>query len=283
VDITLARTFLAICDVGNFVKAAEQLYVTQSTVSTRVKLLEDLLGQPLFQRNKSGATLTPSGTQFKPFAEKLIQTWEQARQEVGLPEDYKGVLSIGTEFTLWERLLTQWIPWIKTSVPDLALRVSIGNADYLSQQLMEGLLDLAVTYTPHHRPGLTVENLAEEDLVLISSNKQTEGPWEEEYIYVDWGPEFRLEHMEAFPNTDPATLVVDYGPLALQEIVTNGGAAYLPIRLVKSRIDDGSLFLVDAPAFPRSLFVVYLETEDNQRYQTALQGLRYVISTESET
>ncbi|NQV83020.1 MAG: LysR family transcriptional regulator, partial [Rhodospirillales bacterium] len=41
-----ARTFISICNVGNFVKAAEQRYVTQSTVSARVKLLEDLLGHP---------------------------------------------------------------------------------------------------------------------------------------------------------------------------------------------------------------------------------------------
>ena len=74
-DINLARTFLAICEVGNFVKASERLYVTQSTVSTRVKLLEDMLGQPLFVRTKAGASLTAAGVQFRPFAEKLIQTW----------------------------------------------------------------------------------------------------------------------------------------------------------------------------------------------------------------
>ena len=58
-DIGLARTFLAIADAGNFVKAAERLNITQSTVSARVKLLESLLGQALFVRSKSGAQLTP--------------------------------------------------------------------------------------------------------------------------------------------------------------------------------------------------------------------------------
>jgi DNA-binding transcriptional LysR family regulator len=281
-DITLARTFLAICDSGSFVKAADHLYITQSTVSTRIKLLEDLLGQPLFVRNKKGATLTPSGAQFMPFAEKLIQTWEHARHEVGLPEDYKGVLSIGTELTLWERLLVRWIPWIQSAVPDLALRVHSGTATSLSHLLIEGLLDIAVTYTPQHRTGVAVEKLAEEDLVLISSEKGTAGPREPGYIYVDWGPEFSIDHMNAFPNTAPPKLVVDYAPLALQHIIANGGAAYLPVRLVKSRLDDSSLFLIDAPVFPRPLYVVYTEGDDNQRYQTALQGLRYVIAAETK-
>ncbi len=55
-DITLARTFLAICQTGNFVRASEQLYVTQSRVSARIKQLEDLLGQHLFIRTKAGAS-----------------------------------------------------------------------------------------------------------------------------------------------------------------------------------------------------------------------------------
>ncbi|MGY9002922.1 MAG: LysR family transcriptional regulator, partial [Rhodospirillales bacterium] len=73
-----------------------------------------------------------------------------------------------------------------------------------------------------------------------------------------------------------------YAPLALQHIIANGGAAYLPVRLVKSRLDDSSLFLIDAPVFPRPLYVVYTEGDDNQRYQTALQGLRYVIAAETK-
>lgn len=94
-DITLAKTFLAIIEVGNFAKAAEQLYVTQSTISTRIKQLEGFLGQSLFVRTKSGTTLTPAGAQFKPFAEKMLQTWEQACQEVALPQNFEARLSVG--------------------------------------------------------------------------------------------------------------------------------------------------------------------------------------------
>ena len=54
-DINLARTFLTVAETGSFIEAARKMHVTQSTVSARVKVLEDLLGRPLFQRSKYGA------------------------------------------------------------------------------------------------------------------------------------------------------------------------------------------------------------------------------------
>lgn len=72
-DITLARTFLAIAAGGSFLRASEQLHVTQTAVSARVKALESQLGRALFVRNKAGATLTPAGEEFLPHAAALIQ------------------------------------------------------------------------------------------------------------------------------------------------------------------------------------------------------------------
>ena len=64
-NIDLARTFLEIAETGNFNKAAERLDVTQSTVSMRIKALEDEIGRPLFTRSKTGTELTPAGHQFR--------------------------------------------------------------------------------------------------------------------------------------------------------------------------------------------------------------------------
>lgn len=280
-DIALARTFLAICDHGNFVRASEQLYVTQSTVSARIKQLEDLLGQPVFVRTKAGTQLTAAGIQFQPFAEKLVQIWAQAQQEVGLPDKFTSLLTVGVEFTLWERLLVEWIPWIRSAVPDLALRADVGSSAFLMRQLVEGLFGLVVTYTPQHRAGLIIEKLMEEELVLVSASPDTKGPWETDYIFVDWGPEYRIEHMEAFPRNDSPVIAVSYGPLALQHMLLNGGSAYLPERIVGSRLDEGVLHRVpEMPAFRRPVFAAYIEQDNDEQFKTAVQGLRYVASLE---
>lgn len=282
-DVVLAKTFIAVCDVGSFIKASERLYVTQSTVSARIKQLEDQLGQALFVRTKAGASLTPAGQRFLPFAEKFVQTWEHARQEVALPESICSILTVGAEFTLWERLFVNWIPWIRKALPDLAVRAEVGTPGQLMTHLAEGLLDLAVTYTPQQRSGLIVEELMVEELVLAGSRADARGPEDGDYIYVDWGAEFRMAHTEAFQYSTSPVLAVDYGPLALQHIVVNGGSAYLPLRLVRPRLQDGSLHQIEgAPVFQRSAYIARYPSDDDVRFETAIEGLRYVAALEPE-
>ncbi|MEK9671929.1 MAG: LysR family transcriptional regulator [Rhodospirillaceae bacterium] len=279
-DITLIRTFLVICEVGNFVKASERLYVTQSTVSTRIRLLEETLGQSVFIRTKAGASLTPAGRQFKPFAEKMVQVWEQARHNVGLPEAFNQVLTIGVEFTIWEYLMAAWMSWAKTGLPSVALRADIAAGEDLMHRLAEGLIDIAVTTAPRHRSGLRIEKLMEDALILVSADANTRGPWEEGYVFVEWGDAFRAWHSEAFPHLEAPVLAVNYGPLAQQHILLNGGAAFLPRRSVGPRLESGQLHIVSgAPEFSRQIYLVQLETVDGtQLRRDAVAGLRIVTS-----
>jgi len=75
-DIDQVRTFLAVAANGSFLEAAGRLHVTQSTVSARIQNLESDLGTRLFVRNRSGATLTPSGRRFLRHAQSLVLTLE---------------------------------------------------------------------------------------------------------------------------------------------------------------------------------------------------------------
>ena len=77
-DTELARTFLTVVTAGNFITAAERLHVSQSTVSTRIRTLEEQLGCTLFVRNKAGTTLTPAGRQFQRHASALVPSNRRA-------------------------------------------------------------------------------------------------------------------------------------------------------------------------------------------------------------
>ena len=63
-DIAIARTFLEVVKTGSFVSAAENLNVSQTAVSARIRVLEEQLERPVFVRNKAGARLTPAGEEF---------------------------------------------------------------------------------------------------------------------------------------------------------------------------------------------------------------------------
>jgi LysR family transcriptional regulator, flagellar master operon regulator len=178
-DTEQARTFLAVVAAGNFVTAAERLHVTQSTVSTRIRTLELQLGCRLFVRNKGGTTLTSAGRRFQKHASTLVRTVEQARHDVGIAEGFRATLTIGARIGLWDQFLLRQLPALLATASDLSIRAEIGVERDLMEGLVEGRIDVAVMYTPQSRPGLRVEPLFDDRLVLVSTKplrRSTLGP-----------------------------------------------------------------------------------------------------------
>lgn len=282
-DTELARTFLTVVAAGNFVGAAERLHVTQSTVSARIHALEDHLGCTLFVRNKGGTTLTPAGRQFEKHASTLVRTVEQARHDVGVPRGFRASLTVGGRFGLWEQFLLRWIPLMREAAPDVSLRAEVGFEPDLMLGLVEGRLDIGVMYTPQSRPGLKVEILLEERLVLVSSNSAAPPEPSPGYVYIDWGPEFYARHAASFPNFIGPALTANIGWLGLQHVLAQGGSGYFPARLVRDHLEAGCLtHLKDAPVLSLPAYVVYPADLDATLLDTALDAMRR-LATEAET
>lgn len=278
-DTTLARTFLAIVESGSFLHAAQRLHVTQTAVSARVKTLEALLGRTLFVRNKSGATLTSAGEQFVRHATALLQVWERARRQVAVPPGRRALLTVGCEPTLWNPLLVDWMVWMRGSAPDLALRCETAFAVELLERVGNGTLDLAVLYAPQQRPGLRVDLLIEEKLHLVTTAPDGRMPSADEYVYVDWGPDFAAQHGLAFPQLSGAAVSASHGPLALQYLLAAGGAGYFRGAVIREHLASGRLRLVEgAPQFLYPAYAVYSENADAELLATALNGLRTSVT-----
>lgn len=282
-DVTLARTFLEVVATGNFIGAADKLHVTQSTVSMRIKSLEEQLGQVLFHRSKAGANLTPAGQHFQRHAAAIVRMWEQARHEVALPAGHRALLTVGGQFSLWDRLLLRWLPWMRAEGPDIALRAEVGLSEGLMARLVEGTLDIGVMYTPQSRPGLRSFKLLEENLVLAGTRPDigsTPGP---DYVFVDWGPEFQASHAVHFPDAYRPGLSVSLGALALSYILESGGSGYFPKRVIRPYLEEKKLYIsADAPVFHRPAYVVYPDTLDPALAEIALRGLKHVAGLETE-
>lgn len=276
-DISQIRTFLEVVSTGSFVAAAERLNVTQSTVSVRIRTLEEQVGCTLFIRNKAGATLTPAGQRFQLHAAQLLRIWEQARQDVAVPSGYEAVLRIGGEAGLWNRLLNRWVPWMRQHHSEIALRCELGLAEGLTLSIVEGQLDIGVMYTPQSRPGLRIEQFVEEELVFVSAPPLEPGA-PMDYVYVDWGREFGLQHRRSFPEFSSPPLVVGLGTLGFQYIVENGGQGYFPRRLADPFIKSGRLRLHEqAPRFHLPIFLVYSTGLDRGMLDAAVRGLEAII------
>ena len=280
-DLNLARTFLEIVETRNFARAAERLHVTQTAVSARVRSLEELLGRRLFVRNRAGASLTPAGERFARYARVLVQAWEQARHQVAVPPGRRTVLSVGCEVTLWEPLMLDWMLWMHRAVRHVALRAEVAPPAGLLERVVDGTLDLAVLYAPQQRPGLKIELLIEERLVLVTTAHRATGPRPSDYVFVDWGPEFAAQHHLAFPRLAAAATAVGLGPLALDYLLEAGGAGYFRASAVRKHLRTGRLRLVaDAPVFLHPAYAVYSEAADVKIVAPALAGLRHVAAAE---
>jgi len=274
-DSELARTFLAVVATGSFVNAADRLHVTQSTVSARIHALERTLGCVLFVRNRGGTTLTAAGRRFQRHASTLVRTVEQARHDVGVARGFGASLRIGGRFGLWEQFLLRCLPVILATVPRISVRAEVGLETELMQGLVQGRLDIAVMYTPESRPGLKVEPLFDEMLVLVSTDPQARPEPGPGYVFIDWGPEFFARHAASFPDFFGAALTANIGWLGLQHVLENGGSGYFPRRLVRPYLRDRRLtVLPSAPDLVLSAYLVHAAAADADVVGPALEVIR---------
>jgi len=280
VDIDQARTFLAITAHGSFLEAARQLHVTQSTVSARIRRLEEELGARLFVRNRSGASLSAPGRRFLDYAKRLVLTANQARDEVGLPQRYRAGLRVGGRIALWEGFLPQWVGWMRRRASDVVIRSEIGFEEDLMRRLIEGTLDIGLMYTPSHSPGLVVEQLFDETLVLVSTRAGDRRPGED-YVYIEWGPGFYAQHAQGYPDLERPPQVANIGWLGIQLVLANGGSCFLPARMAAPFVAAGRLHRVTgAPEYTLPAYMVFHRSTENPVLDQALEGMRELAETE---
>jgi DNA-binding transcriptional LysR family regulator len=284
VDINLARTFLAIMETGSFLHAAELLHVTQTSVSARIKSLESLLERQLFIRNRAGAVLTVAGEQFVPHARTLVQVWERARHQVAVPAGRRGVLAVGCEVSLWDPLLLDWRLDMSDASPHLALRTEVGFPVDLLARVASGALDIAIMYAPQQRPGLRVELLIEEKLVMVSTSPRKKLPLPQDYVYVDWGTDFATQHGLAFPELSNAGVRAGLGPLGRQYLLAAGGSGYFRLDVVREHLESGRLHRVpNTPEFLYPAYAVYAANGDAKVLKPGLAAFRRVARPSGAT
>ena len=163
------QTFLAVVRTGNLNKAAEQLNVTQSTVTARLDQLEAELGQQLLVRARRGAQLTKAGFSFQRHAELMARTWDQAVKAVGLPKGFSGLFSLACQGDLWEGAVDRWVSGLQAREPALALEVWPGDLSDIRRWLGSGLVDAAFTLEPVAGDGLATREAKRERLVQVAS------------------------------------------------------------------------------------------------------------------
>lgn len=258
-DLSLLRTFLEVSRTRHFGRAAENLYLTQSAVSFRIKQLEGLVGVSLFTRQRNNIMLTTAGERLIPHAENLLAGWQLALQDVGVSEQQDTQLVMGGISNLWDTFLQSILPQLAAEFPGVSIRTEINTQVALTRSLVSERLDIAVVIDPPTMAGLETVRIGGIELVLVSNRPGASLSDAEEigYIFVDWGTAFNLQHAKLFDTPVAPILHTAQSQIALEFLITYGGMAFLPRALIAPYLVDGALHLVnDAQTATRNVYAV---------------------------
>lgn len=155
--------FVAVADAGSISGAAQQLSVSQSTVTEAVKELEADLGVTLLERSGRGVALSHKGQMFLRHATRVLEAVADARRSLAGGPATSGRLSVGVTALVAGYVLSDLLARFRRAHPAVAVQALEDSRDYLEHLLVNGELDVAVMVVPDRPtdPALHVEMLGE--------------------------------------------------------------------------------------------------------------------------
>lgn len=152
-------------------RAAEELHVTQPAISAQLRALEELAGTALTRKVGRNIQLTAAGEVMLRFAERILQLWEQAGDELGeLQGVSSGTLRIGAVVTA-EHLLPSMLVKFTTERPNVRMKLHVGNRSEIVAMLSRKEIDLAIMGTPPREFRINAARFAHHPMAFIASPK----------------------------------------------------------------------------------------------------------------
>lgn len=148
-DLRLLEYFLAIAKSGSITKAAEQLHVTQPTISRQLMDLEEMMGAQLLIRGKRQVTLTDAGVLFQQRAEEIVALMEKTTRDLANQQDaVGGMVSIGCVESSVSRMLPKALKEFSALHPKVTYELYSADGDDIREKLDRGELDFGILVEP---------------------------------------------------------------------------------------------------------------------------------------
>ena len=259
-DTILLKTFLEVTRTRHFAKAAENLHVAPSTISTRISQLEQNLGLNLLTRNHQQVAVTPAGERLMKHARHILSAWDRAFEDVALSEQLKKHLVIAGPSSLWDIFLQDWLNVLYRERTNIGLRAEESSPLRVVEKLDRGLIDLGFLYEQPKIQDMNVVEIQDITLVLVADSPALSAPkaMSEGYIRVEWGTTFNVIHEAHFIDRPLATVRVNSARIALALILKAGGCAYLPKKMVSQHLASEQLHeVLEAPEIPLQAYAAY--------------------------
>lgn len=151
-EIRVLRYFLAVAREQSIVGAAQSLHLSQPTLSTQLKAMEEELGKQLFIRGTKGSrkiSLTEEGMILRKRAEEILDLVQKTEKEITLSDQaVMGDVYIGTGETDAVRMVARAAKNLYATYPGIHYHIASGNAEFVLEQLEKGLIDFGIIFGP---------------------------------------------------------------------------------------------------------------------------------------
>lgn len=276
--IELLTTFLEVSQTLHVRMAAENLYLTQAAVSSRIKQLEEELGVLLFDRTQKRLKLTAEGHRLVKHANEMIIMWQKIKQDVGIANTSSHQLFVGSMMSIWDIVLQDWLQKIHRNLDDVHLYTHTYSPLELRKQVISRFIDIAFLFEPPFIENIVCEKVATVPLQLVSTEKNITTDELENMVMVDYGEAVNSQIMRDYRDVNVIRHNMSQPRIALNFILEASGCAYLPKQMCFEHIRKGKLHKVEgAPEFKRDIFAIYLaKSHKADLIQDALMLFPYV-------
>lgn len=192
--------FVSISECNSILKASQILHISQPTVSSQIKLLEEELEVVLFERRSSGVILTPEGKEFLSHAKNILNNVRSAKESMRSSKTGEvGSVTVGIPNSLSPVLSTKLVQTVRKELPNVRLKVISGMTGNLLEWILHGNIDFGLVFNEIPLYGLDLECLLIEYLYLVGRSA------EEFEDLVDANDRFSFKNIRGLPLVLPST------------------------------------------------------------------------------
>ncbi|MGE5702754.1 MAG: LysR family transcriptional regulator [Clostridia bacterium] len=275
-DFEQLRAFYTVAQTKNFTKAAEILHLVQSTVTMRIKQLEERIGKPLFIRDKRNVEITQAGLSLLPYAERILKLAQEGMSEVAALQPYEDRLSIGSMNSVWTYILEPILKEYHYRYPNIAVKTKTGHSSDVIQYLMDNIIQIGIVYIPPSLPNFEVIPCYEDEIVLVGS---PDHPITREgavsvmdlarlpLLFVNWGSPFHEWIHANLPRSFVPKLQVDQAKLAIDLLKEGVGISLMTRSSAKQELLEGNLkeiTILGSKPPKRSAYIVLPQEKKNR-------------------
>ena len=149
-ELRVLQYFLAVAREQSIIRAAESLHLSQPTLSTQIKAMEEELGKQLLIRGTKGSrkvTLTEEGMILRKRAEEILNLVQKTEREISLSDQIiVGDVYIGTGETDAIRIMAKAARELYKTYPGIHYHIASGNSEFVLEQLDKGLIDFGMIF-----------------------------------------------------------------------------------------------------------------------------------------